>query len=600
MADMTEDRQGEMQSGTGQRNPLNVLAMIGSAIGGTLTLNDILDRALDATLASLEMDAGEIFLLDTVRGEVSKVRHRGQVPEVFAERTCFVVGEGIPGCVVQSTESIIISDLASDRRFLRPQVVAAGFRTFAAIPLRAKGKIIGCFTVAGRRPHILTEDDLDLLNAVGATIGLAVANGHLYEDLWLATKQLETKVKELEQTQAVLVATERLRAMGQLAAGIAHDFNNALTAILGQALVVRLGLQQGTVSKDRLFEHLRLQEQAVLDAAETVRRIRVATYPRGGEPFAAVAINETIMDVTEVTRPRWKDESHARGIEIDLRTDLTEVPPVFGRAAELREALINLLFNAVDAIPRCGTIMMTTRAVRAPEGELVEITVRDSGIGMPKSVQERLFEPFFTTKGNKGTGLGLSMVYGIISRHGGTIDVASVPGEGTAATIRLPTSSGPAKPDQCRIVSRSVPVSLRVLVIDDVPSIAETLSQILYAHGQEAEAVTGGKEGLARLEEGRFDLVITDLSMPGMSGWNVASAVKARWPELPVILITGWLDVVGDDEQTAGMADLILTKPFTSEQLLHAIAQVCAGREVTRPSSNKHGGEHIAVSRQNT
>jgi len=418
---------------------------------------------------------------------------------------------------------------------------------------------------------------------------LAVVNGRLYEDLWLATKQLEAKIEELQRTEATLIETERLRAMGQLAAGVAHDFNNSLSVILGQTQIIRLSLQQGAFSKDQLLEHLKLQERAALDAAETVRRIREATRPRGMEPFTAVAMNETVMDVVESTRPRWKNEPQARGATITLRTDLAVVPPASGREAELREALTNLLFNAVDALPHGGTITITTRATRGAKGEMVELTVSDTGIGMPEAVRARLFEPFFTTKGAKGTGLGLSMVHGIVKRHGGTIDVTSAPGEGTAVTVRLPTASeepASSAPLPAAVSPLSCPLRLRVLIIDDVPSIAETLALILCALGHETEAVAGGEEGLARIETGGFDLVITDLSMPGMSGWEVASLVKARWPGLPVILITGWGEVVEGEQMAASGVDLILAKPFTNEQLLRAIAQAWAVREERRSAED--------------
>ncbi|MGB4782601.1 ATP-binding protein [Candidatus Methylomirabilis sp.] len=592
MADTTEGKQAELQTQT-ERQPrrtreMSVLTMIGNAVSGSLTLNNVLDQALETTLAALEMEAGEIFLLDATRGEVSKVRHRGLDPEAFAECSCFTLGEGIPGRVVQTGECIIIPNLAADHRFVRREVVTAGFHTFAAVPLKAKGRVIGCLDIAGRRPYTLTEADLELLTAVGAAVGLAVANGRLYEDLWIATKQLEAKIEELRRTQTTLIETERLRAMGQLAAGVAHDFNNALSTLLGQAQLMRLGLQQDTFSKDQLLEHLKQQERAALDAAETVRRIREATRQRGMEPFTTVAMNETVMDVVEITRSRWKNEPQARGVMITLFTDLDAVPPVSGREAELREALTNLLFNAVDALPHGGTITITTRATRGAKGEMVELTVSDTGIGMPEAVRARLFEPFFTTKGAKGTGLGLSMVHGIVKRHGGTIDVTSTPGEGTAVTVRLPAASEePASPapSPATVSPLSCPLRLRVLIIDDVPSIAETLALILCAMGHETEAVAGGEEGLARIETGGFDLVITDLSMPGMSGWEVASLVKARWPGLPVILITGWGEVVEGEQLATSGVDLILAKPFTNEQLLQAIAKAWAFSEERRPSS---------------
>lgn len=577
--------QAQVERQTDRTRELEILIAIGTTISDSLALNDVLDRALDTTLASLEMEAGEIFLLDADRGEVSMARHRGLAPKAFEERSRFALGEGIPGRVVQTGECIIIPDLASNRHFLRPQVVAAGFRTFVAVPLRAKEHVIGCLDIAGRRPYTLTKADLQFLTTIGATIGLAVANGRLYEDLQLVTQQLEATLEELQRTPA-LIEAQRLRAMGQLAAGVAHDFNNTLMTLLGEAQQMRLSLEQDTFSKNQLLEHLIRQEQAVMDAAETVRRIREATRPRGTEPFTAVALNEAVMDVVEITRSRWKDEPQAHGVTITLHTDLATVPPVSGREAELRVVLTNLLFNAIDALPRGGTITITTRATRAAEGELAELTLSDTGIGMSEMVRARLFEPFFTTKGIHGTGLGLNIVHGIVSRHRGTIDVASAPGEGTTVTLRLPTASEPASlaPPPAALPPLSFP--LQVLVIDDVLAIAKTLVQILRALGHEAEAVAGGEEGLARLDTGCFNLVITDLTMPGMSGYDVASVVKVRWPGLPVILITGWGDVVENEQMAAAGVDLALAKPFTKEQLLQAIVQVWAIRKERRSAKD--------------
>lgn len=186
---LSADLQAQIEQQTLQARDLNTLMTITSATAGSLALNEILDQALDTTLACLEMDAGEIFLLNVTHGEVYLVRHRGLEPEAFMERTCFGLGEGIPGRVVQTGQCIIVADLATDQRFLRPAVVAAGFRTFAAFPLVAKGHIVGCFDVAGRQPHRFTEDNLRLLTAVGAAIGMAVANGRIYEDLIRIVKQ---------------------------------------------------------------------------------------------------------------------------------------------------------------------------------------------------------------------------------------------------------------------------------------------------------------------------------------------------------------------------------------------------------------------------
>lgn len=576
-AQLHADLQTQIEQYIRRTRHLEALGTVGQVISSSLALNEVLDRALDVTLAVMEMEAGEIWLFDQSTREMALVRQRGANGELFGERTRFALGEGIPGRVAKTGEVIIISDLAADLRFLRRKVVAAGFTTFAAFPLLAKGEVIGCLDIATRRACSFSEEDVQLLMAIGAAVGMAVANAGLYEDLRLATKQLEAQLDELQRTQAHLVATERLRAMGELAAGVAHDFNNALTGILGQTQLMQLALTQDTPSKERLSLHLSRQERVILDAAETTRKIRDVVRPRGGESFSTVALNEVVMEVVEVTRPRWQEEAQVHGRSIALDTDLGAIPLISGRAEELREALTNLLFNAIDALPHGGIITVTTRPVDSDGGrESVDLIVRDTGIGMSEAVRDRVFEPFFTTKGIQGTGLGLSMVYGIVSRHGGTIDVASAPGQGTTVTVRLPAAQE-AVPPASPPVGRARPLhSLRVLVIDDILLIAETLADILHLIGHEVAIATGGKEGLARLEAGGFDVVITDLGMPGMSGWDVAAAVKARWPGLPVILVTGWAEEAGEERPAGAVVDLMLAKPFTTEQLSRALAQICA------------------------
>jgi CheY-like chemotaxis protein/anti-sigma regulatory factor (Ser/Thr protein kinase) len=275
---------------------------------------------------------------------------------------------------------------------------------------------------------------------------------------------------------------------------------------------------------------------------------------------------------------------------IALCTDFASIPSIFGCAADLREALTNLLFNAVDALPQGGTIRVTTRTASGEDGRVrVELTVHDTGIGMPDAVRARLFEPFFTTKGSRGTGLGLSMVRGIISQHGGTIDVVSASGQGTAVTVRLPAAPEavcPATPP----TQLSRPFhSLRVLVIDDMLPIAETVMEILHGLGHDAVMASGGEEGLARLDADRFDVVMTDLGMSGMSGWDVAAAVKARRPGLPVILMTGWAEEVGEERPAGTGVDLVLAKPFTTEQLTRALEQAWV---IYKEQDDSHNADH--------
>ena len=411
----------------------------------------------------------------------------------------------------------------------------------------------------------------------------------------LAATQLAEKIEELQRTQATLIETERLQAMGQMAVGVAHDFNNALMKVLGQAQLMRLTLERGPVAAalqgvaggTRLLECLARQEQAAEEAAETVRKIGRTTRPRDTEVFEPVSLGEIVEQVLAITQPRWKDQAEAAGVRMTVQAALAETPPVLGHAAELREALTNLIFNALDAMPQGGTLTITTRQVSGSEvdetrafdpvaervREWVELSVADTGIGMPPAVQARLFEPFFTTKGVRGTGLGLSMVHGIISRHEGEVTVQSAAGQGTTITLRLPVAEAATEVVPPPTAPLPLPAPLKLLVIDDDPLLVETLHDLLRILGHEAAIATSGEEGLMRLAVERFDLVLTDLGMPGMSGWEVAQAVKARWPQLPVILVTGWGDALERARLEGSGVDVVLTKPYTVAQLTHALVQ---------------------------
>jgi CheY-like chemotaxis protein len=353
---------------------------------------------------------------------------------------------------------------------------------------------------------------------------------------------------------------------------------------------------QGVGGETGLLEYLTRQEQVVLDAGETIRKIREATRQKNVEVFEPVALTEVVKEVLAITQPRWKDQAEAAGVRITIHTAVTETLPVMGRAAELREALTNLLFNALDAMPQGGTVTIATRqnpptpplqkggmggfggqeAEGAAQG-WVELTVTDTGIGMSPAVQARLFEPFFTTKGVRGTGLGLSMVYGIVSRHDGEITVQSAEGQGTTITLRLPvTTVTTAEAVQPSTALPPIADSLRLLIIDDDPLLAETLGELLRLQGHETAIATSGRDGLIRLAAEPFDLVITDLGMPEMSGWEVAQAIKASRPGLPVIMVTGWGDALEHERLDGTGVAAILAKPYTDAQLRRVLAQTLA------------------------
>jgi CheY-like chemotaxis protein len=353
-----------------------------------------------------------------------------------------------------------------------------------------------------------------------------------------------------------------------MASGIAHDFNNLLAAILGRAQLL-----QQHVKDARLKNWLRVIEQSALDGSHTVRRLQEFTRVRKDRPLAPVDLTQIVEDAINLTEPQWRQSAARRGVQMSLETDLKPVPVVLGAAPELREVMTNLILNGLDAMPQGGRLTLTT----ARAGEHVVVTITDTGVGMTEEVKRHLFDPFFTTKGPRGTGLGLSVTYGIVTRHGGQIEVASTPGAGTTFTLTFPVATELPPADVPAETPAPTTPSLRCLVVDDENDIAEAIQDILRTYGHDVITSDGGT-ALHHVQSGNYDVVITDLAMPGITGWQVSEAVKRQHPDVPVILMSGFGIEIDAEERRRQRIDAVLPKPIAVDDLLTAVATVVAQR----------------------
>jgi PAS domain S-box-containing protein len=386
-------------------------------------------------------------------------------------------------------------------------------------------------------------------------------------------------VTEAKRREEQAIQMEKITALGEMAGGVAHDFNNLLAAILGRTQLLKLYLdrresEQGIKPDSQMAEGLDIIERAASDAAETVRRIQEFTKVHSQENFVLVNPHELVRDVIELTRPRWKDQAESRGIYITVTKRLGDVLPVLGSPSELREVLINLVVNAVNAMPNGGEIVIETGV----EDDASWISMTDTGIGMSRDVQRRAFDPFFTTRGPQSSGLGLSVSYGIAKRHGGEILIKSRKQKGTTATLKLPAAKGEVPVESEVAQGRAVsPVS--ILVVDDEEAIRQNLYDILTLEGHHVALASGGGEGIQTFKEGDFDLVLTDLGMPEVSGWQVAKAIKQINPKTPVVIITGWGATLDKQKVRESGIDLQISKPFRIHQLLEMVS---AGLELRK------------------
>jgi PAS domain S-box-containing protein len=521
----------------------------------------------------------------------------------------FKLGEGLTGGVAARRRGMAVNDYRSWAHASQPFLKQSKITAAMAEPLVYRDRLLGVITLSNEEPgRSFTEQDGEMLALFAGQAAIAMENARLYTELRAAAKDLEA-------SQQRIIQTERLRALGELAGGVAHDFNNTLSVILGRA---QLLLDQAKDPRDR--RQLEVIQQAALDGGRTVRRIQEFAGLAPARPFQPVDLNQVLEEVVEISQPRWKDEAQAKGIRYETRFELAPLPPVTGDPSELREALTNIFLNALDAMPTGGTITITTRVARGDGGQLVEpsigqlgpeggkriggaeaqrrigetehgrtgagapiprspdspvrvvVEVADTGVGMPEEVKRRVFEPYYTTKGERGSGLGLSVAYGIITRHGGSIEVQSQLGRGSAFTLWLPVRRERA---QAPVVAReTAPArSGSILVIDDDADVLDVLKDFLMDEGHHVVACRDAASGIARIQETDFDLVITDLAMPDISGWGVVREVKGRRPATPIALITGWADRITPKELREHGLEFLVAKPFMLEDVRQVVAQ---------------------------
>jgi PAS domain S-box-containing protein len=385
-----------------------------------------------------------------------------------------------------------------------------------------------------------------------------------------STRQLASTVAELRETQKQIVQQERLRALAQMASGVAHDFNNVLAKILGFNELL-LAWPENLNDKDKVKKYIQMTSAAAQEAVSIVNRLReFYRHRKESDVYQAIDVNETVTQAIVLTQPKWKDQMMASGATVVVETELKDVPPIRGSESDLRESLINLLFNAVDAMPEGGTVSVAT----GTENHSVVIQVRDTGRGMTEEVRQRCFEPFFTTKGERGTGLGLAIVYGIVQRHGGSIDVQSEPGKGTVVIIRLPIP--PSEGGEPLTRSPELTRPLRVLLAEDEPQVRDIEAEYLRGDGHFVETAANGREAMDRFAQWGYDIVVVDRAMPEMNGDQLTAAIKQTSPKTPVVMITGFADMPLEGTDPAHQPDLILRKPITQMTLRQAIARALA------------------------
>ncbi|NOQ43257.1 MAG: response regulator, partial [Dehalococcoidia bacterium] len=533
---------------------IDMISRLTRVIGTSLDMSEVYETFTSALRNLVEFDRISIGLVDG--DSLRFLAVSSKVPTELDIGTTIPLKKSVAAWVIAHKRTNIENDFTQEKQFAVDEIhLRDGLRSAIRVPLISKGEIFGTLNLTSCHPGAYGEKEQKILEQIAGHVAVAVQNAQLYDGAKRAYEETRRAYDELNAAQEYMIRSEKLRALGEMAGGVAHDFNNVLTIILGRA---QLAIE--SVDDPVLKKSLTAIEQAALDGAATVRSLQEFTRVRKDRIADPVNVSHMVMSALQMAEPRLKESREKDGIAIEVSTELNVKESVLGDIAELREALINIIFNAVDAMPEGGKLSI--KAWR--EDRQVVLSIADTGVGMSDETKDNIFDPYFTTKGPSGMGLGLSMAYGIITRHSGDIGVESSPGEGTTFYVRLPLG-GEEMQNGSSSDSLNSAGKAKILLVDDDPNVNEVLELMLSQIGYEVTAVTHGQEAITLFMQGYYDLVITDLGMPDVSGWDVAEAVKQKSPETPVVLITGW--GVQVDSAQRDKVDGVIAKPFSRQTL---------------------------------
>jgi signal transduction histidine kinase/CheY-like chemotaxis protein len=576
-----EKRVGERTADLQQQlDRISLLNQITIAVAARQDAESIVSVVLQQLELNLPMDFSSAYWFVEGAREL-RVMACGSKSAELAKRIPTLAGMPLADTTFQKCvegETIYLPDLRACPAPMASTVAHAENYSALAVPLFLDGRMLGLLLFLRRQLDGFSPADREFIQSLSTHVALAVRQAQLYQDLQKA-------YNELHQTQQTVMQHERLKALGQMASGIAHDINNALSPIVGFS---ELLLRIETSLSDNGKKHLNYIKTAGEDISHIVAGLKEFYRLRDEhEALMPLKLNQIVEQVVDMTRPRWRDLPQRRGIMIDMQKDLApDLPDLFGIESEIREALTNLILNAVDAMPSGGTLQVRSRV--APSTVMLEVC--DTGIGMDETIRKRCLEPFFSTKGKRGTGLGLAMVYGIMERHEGRIDIDSSPGKGSTMRLIFPlpkTARNPAP--MTELQEESGP--LHILCIDDEPMVRKLMSEMLSHDGHDVETSDSGQSGLRAFKSActagnPFDVVITDLGMPRMDGREVATALKAENPRTPVFMLTGWGDFMKEDNDMP--VDAILAKPPRIQEIRNLLREVAPGIKAVPDARQNH------------
>lgn len=540
ISDITERKQAERRLGA-QHEITKVLAE-------STTLKEVSPKILQIICTALEWDLGEIWGYDrqSCMLKCSEIWHIPSVEvsefEKITRQTTFSPGIGLPGSVLLSVKPVWIADVVHDKNCPRASVAAKdGLHGAFGFPILSGRDVLGTINFYS---HEIRQPDKDLLNmmtAIGSQIGIFIKR---------------------KQSEEALLQSEKLKSIGTITSGVAHEFNNILAVISGNAQL----LKTETVDTKELRDGLRIIHKATIDGADIVNNmLKFTKTEKDITNFESHDIRDLIKQSIDFTMPRWENEAQVKGINYHMVVEnMREVPTILCNPSELREVFVNIINNAINAMPDGGSISFSTWSLK----DTVFVSISDTGNGMTKEVQKKIFDPFFTTRRPEGTGLGMSTAYGIVTRHGGKIEVESEVGKGSTFILQFLISTkevrSVATPES---EQKTKSKSLHILVVDDDENICNILNKFLLRNGHKVKTVDNGADAIELLNNEHFDLALCDLAMPNVFGYEVIKVLNELEKRPKIGIITGWGEQLKPIDEEGLNVDFIIRKPFDFSEL---------------------------------
>ena len=549
-ASLSEKRSSE------QGEKLAALLDLSTHIYSSLNHKNVVQKAVKLSMEIVGATGGTIFLLDKDKDILVPLLTVDDAHEEAINAMSLKLGEGLTGWVAQTGVGMISNYTDENSHSIQVPGTPEEIESLISVPLTWSGEVIGVITLRNSERKIFVQEDLEILTIFARQAADAIENARLYE-------KLEKAYDELSATQDRLIMAEKLRALGDMAGGVAHDFNNILGTILG-----RIQLLGKKIDDPGIIPELEAIEKATLEGRATVRRLQDFTHVSSRSEQERIDLREVVREAIETTSPAWKSMAHKKGVTIELHSDLNSIPRMNGNREELKEAVSNVILNAVDALPKGGNIWISTQQSE----DKVVLRIADDGIGMDSNIKEKVFFPFYSTKGTRGSGMGLSIVYGIMLRHQAEISLESSPGKGAEFTFKFGVQEKAESPGT-KEISPTNRSGLRILLVDDDPALLEVVEDMIDYLGHFCSKTDSGRTAIEMLAKESFDLVITDLGMPDVNGWDVAGFCKRERPDMPVILISGWGAQI-DAREAGERVDAVLAKPFRMEEFEETIDSV--------------------------